>query len=139
MAYLPDGTPLPHAGPDDAPYWQFCRERTLRIQRCTACGLHRHPPGPCCPRCGSFEHEWAPVSGRGSVFSWTVVHHPVHPAHRGAVPYNVAVVLLDGADEVRLVSNVIDAAPGEMRIGLPVEVVFEDAGEGWVLPRFRKS
>lgn len=139
MAYLPDGMPLPQPGPDDQPYWDYCRQRELRIQRCTACGRFRHPPVPVCAQCGSFAHEWARVSGRGTVFSYTVAHHPVHPALKDAVPYNIAVVMLEGADEVRIISNVTDATPEEMRVGLPVELAWDATPDGGYLPRFRKS
>jgi uncharacterized OB-fold protein len=85
---------------------------------------------PVCPGCQSTEIEWVPVSGDGTVFSYTVVHHPVHPALRDAVPYNVAVVLLDGAGDVRLVSNVIDRWVGyrvwaelvELWVGQPARI-----------------
>ncbi len=61
------------------PYWQSLRSGVLAIQRCTACGRYRHPPSPICPHCRSFDHEWAAVSGRATLHTFTVVHHPVHP------------------------------------------------------------
>ena len=138
MSYLPTGMPIPKPTPDDAPFWAACQQRRLVIRHCDGCGHYFHPPMPCCPRCGSVSVSWKPVSGRGTVFTWTVGHHPVHPALKGHPPYNVSVVLLDDADDVRLVSNVVDVAPDELRIGLPVTVCFEDAGDGTLLPRFRK-
>ena len=78
------------------------------------------------------------MGGDGSVFSYTVVSHPVHPALKGHPPYNVAVVLLEGTGDVRLVSNVVDVPNGEMRIGLPVTVFWDDIGDGMFLPRFRR-
>ena len=138
MAYLPAGTPTPRPLPDDQPFWDACARRELRIQRCGACGHFRHPPMPRCPRCRSDAIDWHRVSGEGEVFSFTIVHHAVHPALTHAVPFNVAVVMLDGAGDVRLVSNVVDASPDEMRIGLRVSLVWEEA-EGTVLPRFRKA
>ena len=139
MPYLPDGVPLPRPGPDDQPYWDFCRNRDLRIQRCSDCGTFRHPPAPVCAHCGSFAKDWAPVSGRGTVFSYTVIHHAVHPALKQAVPYNIAIVLLDDAGDVRLVSNVIDAAPADMRIGMPVQLAWDATADGGFVPRFRKA
>ena len=73
------------------------------------------------------------------MFSYTIAHHAVHPTLKAALPYNIAVVLLEGAGDVRLVSNIIDAAPEEMRIDMPVELVWEDLPGGMTLPRFRKS
>ncbi len=139
MAYLPDGVPLPEPGPDDHVYWEYCRKQELRIQRCAACGRFRHPPMPFCPRCRSAGTEWALVSGNGAVFSYTIAHHPVHPALRHAVPYNIAVVRLDDADDVRLVSNVIDATPAEMTVGMAVRLVWDATADGGWLPRFRKA
>jgi uncharacterized OB-fold protein len=139
MSYLPAETPLGTSGPDEAPFWAACQHRELRIQHCAACGLHRHPPGPFCPRCRSGATDWALVPGTGTVFSYTIVHHSAHSALRQAVPYNVAVVMLDGADTVRLVSNVVDVPPEQMAIGLRVQLAWEDAAEGRVLPRFRRQ
>jgi len=138
MSYLPDDMPLPLATPDDAPYWQSCRERQLRIQCCGSCHTFRHPPMPLCAECGSSAIEWAPVSGNGTVFSYTVAYHPTHPALKSAVPYNIAVVMLDDAGDVRLVSNIVDAAPEEMRVGLPVALVWEPTSDGGYLARFQK-
>ncbi len=136
--YLPDGLPAPQPSHDDFEFWDSCSKHELRIQQCPVCATFRHPPRPSCARCGHFGARWTQVSGRGTVFSYTVAHHPVHRALRETVPYNVAVVLLDDAGDVRLVSNVIDATPGEMHIGMPVEVAWEDLAGGMSLARFRK-
>ena len=79
------------------------------------------------------------MPGTGSVYTFTVVHHAAHPALKGTVPYNIAIVLLDGADEVRLISNVVDVPFAEMAIGLRVRVAWEKAAEGRILPRFRRD
>lgn len=139
MSYLPTGIPAPHPTVDDAPFWQACQERHLVIRHCDSCARFFHPPMPCCPRCGSFELSWKPVSGRGTVYTYTVGHQAVHPALKDHGPYNVAVILLDDADDVRLVTNVVDVAPQDLRIGLPVAVCFEQAGDGSLLPRFRRA
>lgn len=138
MSYLPADLPVPEPSPDERPYFEACRHQELRIQRCSACGRFRHPPHPFCAACGSGDTEWARVSGNGTVFTYTIAYHPTHKALRDAVPYNVVVVLLDDADDVRIVSNLIDAEPGEIRIGMKVELVFEEARDGWFLPRFRR-
>lgn len=140
MAYLPPGMPAPEpVDRDEALFWEACARRELRIQRCKGCGRFRHPPVPVCPDCRSFETEWVEVPGTGGVFSYTIAHHPVHPALKGAVPYNVALVHLDGAGDVRLVGNVVDAAPEEMRVGMRVALVWEELPDGGFLPRFRKA
>ena len=76
------------------------------------------------------------MPGTGSVYTFTIVHHAAHPALKGTVPYNIAIVLLDGADDVRLISNVVDVPPEGMTIGLRVKVAWEEALEGCFLPRF---
>lgn len=139
MSYLPPEIPVPRPTVDDAPFWQACQERRLVIRHCDSCAHFFHPPMPCCPRCGSFEVSWKPVSGHGTIYTYTVGYQAVHPALKGHGPYNVSVILLDDADDVRLVTNVIDVAPAELRIGMPVKVCFEEAGDGTLLPRFRRA
>lgn len=138
MAYLPEGMPAPQPVLDDLPYWQACQEQRLVIRHCEQCHQFFHPPLPYCQKCGSSQLSWKPVSGHGTVYSYTVGHYAVHPSLKGHGPYNVSVVLLDDADDVRIVSNVVDAEPPALRIGLPVTVCFESAGQdGWLVPRFR--
>ncbi|NMM03901.1 thiolase [Paraburkholderia sp. RP-4-7] len=138
MTYLPSGMPAPEPGPEDAPFWQACQDKTLKIRFCHDCTRYFHPPMPGCPRCGSMDLGWKEVSGNGTVFTYTIGHHAVHPALKGHGPYNVSVILLDDVDDVRLVSNVIDVPPEELSIGMPVTVCFEPAGNGMLLPRFRR-
>jgi hypothetical protein len=128
--------PLPAVTDDTRPFWDACRRHELVIQCCTGCGAFRHPPSPVCWRCRSFTHEWTRVSGRGSVFSFAVVHRAFMTELAGHVPYTVVVVALDDAPGVRLVSNLV-GVPGAGRIGLPVEAFFEEVAAGVVVPRFR--
>jgi uncharacterized OB-fold protein len=137
MTYLPAGMPLPAVTDDTRPFWDACRRRELVAQRCTGCNAFRHPPAPVCWRCRSFAHEWVRLSGRGTLFSFAVVHRPFLPALADRGPFNVAVVALDDAPGLRLVSNVVDAAPDALRVGLPLAVVFEDVTADVTLPRFR--
>lgn len=138
MAYLPDGVPGPEPTVDDRPFWEACRARELRFQRCADCGLFRHPPTPACARCRSLRSEWIRAVDEAELFSFTVVHHPAHDAVTASVPYNVAIVLFPSFDGVRLVSNVVDCPPGELRIGMRLSLVWESAGNGMMLPRFRR-
>lgn len=127
--------PVPLPDEDSAPFWEAAARHELVVQRCAACGSFRHPPRPMCPRCLSMEHEWAPASGRGRVWSWVIAHPPVLPAFAGRVPYNVAVIELD--EGVRVVGNLLGVAPGEIRDGMAVEVAFEDVEEGVTLPQWK--
>ena len=123
------GLPLPDLDrlPDyEQGFWEALRKRELRIQRCVECGVLRHLPTPMCPHCHSLDYDWAPVSGRGVVYSYVIVRHPVHPAirEREQLPYNVCVIELEEQAGLRIGSNVLHVAPEDLRIGMPVEVTF---------------
>lgn len=119
-------------------FWRHCNNGELRFQRCAECGSWQHPPSPMCASCRSFELRWEPVPVHApSLFSYTVVHHAASPALKDRVPYNVAIVAFEGMGDLRLISNVIDARPDEMRIGMPLELVWQGDGERR-LPLFRK-
>lgn len=139
MAYLPEEIPGPQPTTEDQPFWDYCQQRELRFQRCAACRRFRHPPTPVCPHCHSFDSEWIAAPETGEVFSFSIVHHPAHPAMKGKLPYNLVVVDFPACDHARLVSNLIDVPPEEIRIGMPVTVVWETAGNGMLVPRFKKK
>jgi uncharacterized OB-fold protein len=128
--------PLPAVTEDGAPYWEGCRQGQLRVQRCTACGTFRFPPSVLCAGCLGESHEWVALSGRGIVYSFIIVHRPQHPAFFADAPYNVVIVELE--EGVRLHSSVVECANEELRIGLPVEVMFDKVDDEVTLPRFRK-
>ncbi len=136
MAYLPEGFDVPPMLPHELAFRDFCDAGELRIQRCGDCGCFRHPPQPVCSHCRSRHIDWAHVSGEGEVYSYTVIHQAATGALREATPYNVVVVLLDGTQDVRLISNLIDVEPEALRIGLRVRLVWETHG-GHQVPRFR--
>ena len=132
---------LASISPDDVtrPFWDACRRRELRLQRCTGCGAFRQPPSPGCPHCGSSGCDWPLLSGRGTVFSYTVVHHAAVPPLAAEVPYNVVVVELDEAPGARLISNLLDVAPGDVQVGLRVELSWDEVSADVILPRFRRA
>ncbi len=115
-------------------FWEGIKEHKLVLQRCKECGTWVHPPKPACPKCRSFEKEWAPSSGKGTVYSWVTYQESPDPAFKA--PYSVVLVELD--EGVRLISNMVDTKPEEISIGLPVEVVFDDISDDLTLPKFRK-
>ncbi|MFF4124523.1 bifunctional MaoC family dehydratase N-terminal/OB-fold nucleic acid binding domain-containing protein [Microbispora rosea] len=125
--------PRPAVNRDNAFWFEAAREHRLVIQRCAGCGTLRHPPGPCCPHCGSFDWDAAEASGRGQVYSFVVNHHPRHPAFE--YPLIVAVVELD--EGTRLVTNLVGVEPGEVEIGMPVVLDWLDADPDLSLPVFR--
>ncbi len=117
-------------------FYDGCGRGELRFQRCTRCGTFRHIPRELCAECGCFDWEWARSSGLGTVFSYTVVARALHPAFMNATPYAAAIVELE--EGVRILSNVVDCPPEELRIGMPVRVDFEKQAGQVTLPVFRR-
>ena len=119
------------------PFWNAAAEHRLVCARCSDCGRYRLPPGPFCPDCRSQAVEWPELAGRGTIFTYTVVHHPVAPALREAVPYAVAAVTLPDAPGARLIGNVVGIDSEALDVGLAVQVEWADIREGVAIPRFR--
>ena len=92
-------------------------------------------PRESCAACGSFNWSWERSSGKGQIFSWTVVHRALHPGFASDVPY--ATVVIELAEGVRMVSRVLDLDPEQLCVGLPVVVVFDDVTPEITLPKFR--
>ncbi len=131
--WFPDAMPTPAVDRETLPWWQAAAEHRLLLQRCDTCGCVRLPPGPLCPTCRSFDQSWQEASGRGTVYTYTIVHRAYV---RGLpVPYVVAVVALE--EGPKLTSNVVDVEPAAVQIGMAVEVVWEDMGPAVSVPRFR--
>lgn len=117
-------------------FWRAASEHRLVVPRCTACGTYRMPPSPFCWSCRSQEVEWVEHDGRGTVYSFTIIRHAVIPDVRDALPFAAAVVELPGTG-CRLVGDVVGIDPADVRIGLPVEVVWYDVRDGESVPCFR--
>jgi uncharacterized OB-fold protein/acyl dehydratase len=126
--------PRPAINADNAFFWEGVGRHELLIQRCTNCNRLRHPPGPMCPACHSYEWDTLVASGRGTVYSYVVPHHPPLPAF-GGEPYVVGLIEL--TEGTRLVSNVVDVAVDDVTVGMPVEVVFVAVDDDLTLPLFR--
>lgn len=131
--------PLPTADEDSRGYWEACRKHELQIQHCDACDYYIHFPRPRCPRCGSATLSWKRVSGRGTVYSFVVTHHVVTPGFAPDKPYVVAWVELPEQRALRMLTNIVESPPEAVRLGMPVEVVFEDLTPEISLPQFRFS
>jgi hypothetical protein len=129
--------PLPAADRDLAPFFAAAKEHRLVVQRCDGCGALRFPPRELCSHCLATGASWVPVSGRGEIFSYNVMHQIYHPAFAAEVPYAVVVVKL--AEGPKITSNLVDCPTDQIRIGMPVEVVFEDASPEITLPKFRRA
>jgi 3-oxo-4,17-pregnadiene-20-carboxyl-CoA hydratase alpha subunit len=125
--------PRPALTQDNAFWFEGARQHRLLIQRCTRCGTLRHPPRPMCAECRSYEWDVVDASGRGTVYSFVVNHYPQVPAF----DYPLAVGLIELEEGTRLVANIIGVEPGDIRVGMPVEVEWVDHDPDLSLPAFR--
>jgi uncharacterized protein len=130
-----------HTFADDCtrPFWDAARQDRLVVPRCTKCGTFRLPPLPLCHVCQSEEVEWVELPGTGTVYSYTVVHHPLHPDLSAVCPYVSGIVELDGTqgEGARMLVNIIDCEPDEISIGTPVRITFDHVNDDMSTPRFR--
>ena len=114
---------LPRITDRNAHYWQGGRDGELRLQRCRDCGYYVHPPGVICPQCWSKDLAVEAVSGRAEVLTFSVNHQQWMPGLD--VPFVLAIVRLVEQDDLRITTNVVNCPPEEVRIGMPVQVLFE--------------
>ncbi len=128
---------LPRIDEMSRPYWEGAKRHELLLQKCQECGHYRYPPGETCPSCLSDKLEWVKVSGRGSVYTWTVFHQAYHPAYKDDIPYAVVVVELE--EGPRMITNLMNCRIEDIKMGMPVEVVFDDVTEEVSLPKFRPA
>lgn len=117
------------------PFWEAAKEERLVIQRCKDCEKHIFYPRIACPHCSSDNVEWVDASGKGTVYSYTVVESNSPSAFLKDIPYVVAVVRLE--EGVQMFSNVVGCEPGEVRCDMPVEVTFEKLDDEFNLPKFK--
>ena len=125
--------PRPTMDRDSAFFWEGVEKGELRIQRCKACAVLRHPPRPMCSSCRSLEWDHVIASGRGQVYSFVVHHHP--PVYGFEAPFAIALVELE--EGTRIVGNLRDTEFAEVKIGMPVEVSFVRIDDQWSLPAWR--
>lgn len=124
--------PRPAVTQDSSFFFEGVAAGKLLIQRCGACGVLRHPPRPACPECRSLDWDTVESTGRGTVYSFVVVHYPQVPAFDYPLP--IALVELD--EGTRLVADLVDVAPDEVRIGMPVAVRMVAVDDDLTLPMF---
>lgn len=125
--------PRPAVNLDNRFWWDAAKERRLVIQRCASCKTLRHPPGPCCPECRSFDWDTVEATGRATLYSYVVAHHPRHPAF----DYPLLVAVVDLEEGTRLITNLVGVAPDDVRIGMPLELEWLEADPDLTLPVFR--
>lgn len=134
---LPQRGDLPHAEPTplSRPFWEQCARGVLTFQRCRSCRSVCFPPVEVCRQCLGTDLLWEPSAGRGTLYSWTVVHRPVTPAF--SAPYAPAIVDLD--EGYQMITNLIGIAPDQIRAGMAVVVEFHEVRPGLHLPYFRPA
>lgn len=136
----PQGAPMllpPFPVPSNLsePFWTNMREGRFTLQKCDACGAFRWTPQWLCTKCHSLDFAWTEVSGRGTVYSFSVVHRPPLPGFKA--PYVVATIELD--EGPFMLSNVIGCDPKDVKIGMKVRVAFDKASEEITLYKFRPA
>jgi uncharacterized protein len=142
-SYLPAGLPAPIPESDglSEPYWRGTRRGELMVQRCRNCQTWVWGPEWICHQCHCFDLDWRAVEGKGRIYSWERVWHPVHPALKDHGPYIVVLVELPSADNIRMIGNLLGDPARDVPIGAEVEAVFEphdDADPAYTLVQWRR-
>ena len=119
--------PAPEANPETQPFWDAAQRGQLLLKRCKACGELHYYPRAICPLCFSDKTEWEPASGKGKIYSWSVMR-------RVPVPYAIAYVTL--AEGVTMLTNIVDCDLDQLRIGQDVCLVFKPTDGGPPVPMF---
>lgn len=133
MSDSPETIPLPQPTALSQPFWDACRDGRLVVQHCADCGEYQFIPQPCCTNCQSKSLEWAASSGRGTVYSYSVVHRAPRPQFE--TPYAVIIVAME--EGWHMLSNLLDCPPENIAIDMPVVVSFRRMSEEITLPLFR--
>jgi uncharacterized OB-fold protein len=118
---------------DSRPYWVGLQQGELRIQRCSSCAQAVFYPRALCPHCFSDQLSWIKASGKGTIYSYTVVHQ-AFGSFAADIPFTIAIVELE--EGVRMMTRIITAPHEQVTIGATVQVTFENMGEDLVLPYF---
>lgn len=118
----------------DQPFWRHLAGGALYLNCCHDCGGAHHPPSPMCPRCRSFNTGWKPATGRGTLKSFAVAHHAVHPRLAGAVPYTITLIELE--EGVRMVSGLPQGVQVDLAIGMAMHCQVIRIDERFALPYF---
>jgi uncharacterized protein len=127
--------PLPRITLDSEEFWKSTREHAMRLQKCDKCGEFRYYPSEACHNCGSLEYQWLPVSGKGEIHTFTVLHRARGNPFENETPIAIILVTLD--EGPTMMSNLIDYEDADLAIGQRVEVDYEDVNDEVTLPVFR--
>lgn len=129
--------PLPRPTAASLPFWEAAKRHELQIQCCGSCGALIFYPREACPECLSSNLAWIKVSGKGTVYSYTIAQAPTHPAFAEDVPYVIAIVEL--AEGPHLTTNIVGCKAEAVKVGMPVVATFEDVTPEMTLVKFRPA
>jgi uncharacterized OB-fold protein len=129
--------PVPVIDDLNRPYWEGARQHRLVLLRCPSCRTYVHPPRPTCPRCRAEHLSPCEVSGRGRVYSWSVMRSPGNPGFEERIPYAVLVVELDEQVGLLTIGNIVDCPLEEIRMGMELELAWEELTDEVTLPQWR--
>jgi uncharacterized OB-fold protein len=125
----------PVIGHDNKWWWDRINEGELPIQRCKQCGTLHHPPRPMCWKCQSLEWDYIVSSGKGTVYSYVVMHRPQFPGYE----YPLVAAVIDLEEGTRIVSNLVGIEPADVKIGMAVKMSIENVDDELKLPLFRPA
>ena len=114
----------PEVDQDSEPYWQSLRAHNAKLQKCTNCGRFRFPPSPSCYYCGTFGGNWEEISGKGTIYSWAIINHPIDKRLASDVPFTI--VLVDLEEGPRIAGRLIGVDKEQIKAGIPVKVRYDD-------------
>lgn len=126
--------PLPRIDADSEKYWESAREHSLKLQRCNSCGAFRFYPSHACHKCRSLEFEWEPVSGRGEVYTYSVLKRARGNSFEDMLPLVLVLVTLE--EGPTMMGNLFECPEDKIRFGMPVKLSYEDVNEQIALPVF---
>jgi uncharacterized protein len=129
--------PVPVFDEESRPFWEATKRHELYVQRCRDCGFVQYQPRAVCVGCLSANVQWVKSSGRGKIYTFTVTNQNPARGFRDTLPYVVAHVELE--EGVKMLANVVDCKPEEVKIGMPVEAVFADVTPEVTLVNFRPA
>ena len=127
--------PVPIPDEISAPFFDGACGGRLMLQHCAACDKWSFPVRERCPHCFAAKLQWRQASGRGSLYTFAIMHQVMNPGFASSVPYNVSQIDLE--EGVRMVSNIVGVANDALRIGMALEAFFDDVGENVRIPKFR--
>jgi len=130
--------PVPLKNQDNSPYWDAADRHELSLQRCDCCDAYAHPPGPSCAKCGSVEMSWVNIGKdvKAKIYSYVISNRPFLPGFQDDLPLIIAQAELEQVPEVKIMCNVLHCKPEDIKIGMPVQMIWEDITVDRALPQW---